>query len=82
MTRSLRTLATPSAADLELGQALADVASVALVWDRTTTDQFRRLYARERNERLSEVARQLVTREITAASVLTHARDKSVRKPS
>jgi hypothetical protein len=111
-----RTAGALSDADLVLGQALADVASVALVADRTTTDQSRitaqlqtaldsrvvieqakgqlaqlagldmedafrllRGYARDRNERLSEVARQLVAREIAGAQLVEHARTKTAR---
>lgn len=104
-----------NAADLELGQALADVASVALVANQATLDQLTltdqlqtalnsrvaleqakgqlaqlgtvsmehafnalRRYARDHNERLSEVARQVVARELTGAQVLAHAKDKGV----
>jgi hypothetical protein len=104
-----------SAADLELGQALADVASVALVADRTLADQTRlaeqlqhaldsrvvleqakgqlaqlagidmehafavlRRYSRDHNERLAEVARRLVAREITGDELMEHARVKGV----
>ncbi len=107
-----------SAADLELGQALADVASVALVADRTAADQSRitqqlqtaldsrvvleqakgqlaqlagldmehafavlRRYARDRNERLSEVARKLVAREISGIQLIDYARAKGVLEP-
>lgn len=105
-----------SPADLELAQALADVASLVLVADRTSLDQSRltqqlqaaldsrvvleqakgqlaqlggidmetafavlRRYARDRNERLSEVARRLVAREISAEQLFEHARAKGVR---
>ena len=98
------------AADLELGQALADVASIALVANQTSMDSDRltqqlqtaldsrvvleqakgqlaqlgtvpmeqafdalRRYARDHNERLSEVARKVVAREITGEQVLEHA---------
>lgn len=103
-------------ADLELGQALADVASVTLVADRTSADHFRvkqqlqraldsrvvleqakgqlaelgridmphafavvRRYARDHNERLSEVARRLVARELAGSVLLEHARAKGIR---
>jgi hypothetical protein len=105
-----------SVADLELGQALADVASVALVSNRTAvdhqklTDQLQtalnsrvvleqakgqlaqlsggtvehafdalRRYSRDHNERLSEVARRVVARELTGDQVFEHARSKGVR---
>lgn len=101
--------------DLALGQALADVASVALVQDRAANDRneinaqlqqaltsrvvleqakgllaqrgdldmvaaFRvlRRYARDHNQRLTEVAEQVVAREITAQDLLTHARRAGV----
>lgn len=107
------TVGALSEADLELGQALADVASVALVADRAAADQVRitaqlqtaldsrivleqakgqlaqlagidmehafavlRRYARDRNERLSEVARQLVAGEISGVQLVAHARNK------
>lgn len=105
-----------SDADLELGQALADVASVALVANQMTLDHLRlteqlqtaldsrvvleqakgqlaqlgtvtmerafealRRYARDHNARLSEVARQVVTREITGDQIFEHAKSKGVR---
>lgn len=104
---------TLNPADLELGQALADVASVALVVIQSTQDRLKltdqlqralnsrvvleqakgqlaqagtvsmerafealRRYARDHNLRLSEVARQVVTRELTADQVFAHARGK------
>ena len=105
-----------SPADLGLGQALADVASVALVQDRTTSDQkllneqlqtalssrvvieqakgvlaqqgeidmvgaFRtlRLYARDHNQRLTDVARAVVGRELLGRQLLQHA---AARRPT
>lgn len=102
-------------ADLELGQALADVASIALVANQTSVDHLRltqqlqtaldsrvvleqakgqlaqlgnvpmehafealRRYARDHNERLSEVARKVVTRELTGDVVFDHAISKGV----
>lgn len=102
--------------DLELGQALADVASVALVVNQTSVDRLRhtqqlqtaldsrvvleqakgqlaqvgtvsmesafgalRLYARDHNERLSEVARKVVARELTGIQILAYASSKDVR---
>ncbi len=96
--------------DVILGQALAHVATVALVSGRAATDQsvvteqlqqalssrvlieqskgllaqlgnvemqqaftVLRRYARDNNERLSEVARRLVSRELSGRSVLDHA---------
>lgn len=110
------TVGALSEADLELGQALADVASVTLVADRTSADQARvkqqlqtaldsrvvleqakgqlaelgriemahafavmRRYARDRNERLSEVARQVVARELEGSVLLEYGRTKGVR---
>ena len=104
-----------SVADLELGQALADVASVALVANQAAldhvklTDQLQtalnsrvlveqakgqlaqlgtvsmerafdalRRYARDHNERLSEVARKVVTRELTGDQIFNHAKAKGV----
>lgn len=101
-----------SSADLELGQALADVASVALVGNQAAldhvklTDQLQtalnsrvileqakgqlgtvsmegafdalRRYARDHNARLSEVARQVVARELTGDQVFDHAKAKGV----
>ena len=95
--------------DLSLGQALADVATVALVQDRAVTDRdslnvqlqtalssrvvleqakgllaqqgdldmseaFRllRRYARDHNQRLTDVARAVVSRTLTAQQVLNH----------
>lgn len=103
-------------ADLELGQALADVASVALVVTRASVDQTRltqqlqtaldsrvvieqakgqlaelgrigmehafavmRRYARDRNERLPDVARRLVARELSGSDLLEYAHLKGVR---
>ena len=97
-------------ADLSLGQALADVASVAIVQDRSMTDrskinsqlqtaltsrvlleqakgilaqqgdldmieafQVLRHYARDHNRRLTEVARAVSNREISAKDLLKHA---------
>lgn len=96
--------------DLDLGQALAHVASVALVADRATADhavvaeqlqsaltsrvlveqakgllaqlgdlemaqafEALRRYSRDHNERLTEVARRVVSRDLAAQLVLTHA---------
>ena len=96
--------------DLSLGQALADVATVALVQDRAVTDReslnvqlqtalssrvvleqakglltqqgdldmseafrFLRRYARDHNQRLTDVARAVVSRTLTAQQVLEHA---------
>ncbi len=96
--------------DLSLGQALADVASIALVQDRTATDhqalnkqlrvaltsrvvleqakgivaqqgdldmvgafQVLRQYSRHHDQRLTDVARALVSREITGHHVLADA---------
>lgn len=107
-----------SAADLSLGQALADVASVALVGDQAAVDHARvtrqlqtaldsrvvleqakgqlaqlggiemehafavvRRYARDRNLKLSEVARRLVARELSGEELLDYAREKGVRHP-
>ena len=104
-----------NSADLELGQALADVASVALVANQATLDHLTlttqlqtalnsrvaleqakgqlaqlgnvsvehafnalRRYARDHNERLSEVARRVVTRELPGDEVLAHARSKGL----
>lgn len=104
-----------SAADLGLAQALADVASVALVANRaamdrrTLTDQLQnalnsrvvleqakgklsqlsggtveqafdalRRYSRDHNERLAEVARRVVARELAGEQVLEHARSRGV----
>lgn len=104
-----------SVADRELGQALADVASVALVASQTSMDQVRlaqqlqtaldsrvlleqakgqlaqlgavtmeyafaalRRYARDHNERLSEVARRVVARELDGAQVFDHAARKGL----
>jgi hypothetical protein len=101
--------------DLELGQALADVASVALVANQATMDHLRlteqlqtalnsrvvleqakgqlaqlggvsmeqafdalRRYSRDHNERLAEVARRVVTRDLTGEQVFDHARSKGV----
>jgi len=101
--------------DVILGQALAHVATVALVSTRAATDQsvvtaqlqqalnsrvlieqskgllaqlgnvemhqaftVLQRYARDNNERLSEVARQLVTRELNGRRVLDHALVKGV----
>ena len=95
--------------DLSLGQALADVATVALVQDRAVTDRdslnvqlqtalssrvvleqakgllaqqgdldmseafgFLRRYARDHNQRLTDVARAVVSRTLTAQQVLNH----------
>ena len=95
--------------DLSLGQALADVATVALVQDRAVTDReslnvqlqtalssrvvleqakgllaqqgdldmseafrFLRRYARDHNQRLTDVARAVVSRTLTAQQVLEH----------
>ena len=96
--------------DLSLGQALADVATVALVQDRAVTDRdslnvqlqtalssrvvleqakgllaqqgdldmseafrFLRRYARDHNQRLTDVARAVVSRTLTAQQVLNHS---------
>lgn len=104
-------------ADLELGQALADVASVALVANQTSADHqvltqqlqtaldsrvlleqakgqlaqlgtvsmeyafnALRRYARDHNERLSEVARMIVDRELDGRQVLAHASAKGVHQ--
>jgi hypothetical protein len=103
--------------DLALGQALAHVASVALVAEKASADktvineQLQRAlssrvlveqakgllaqlgsldmdaafatlrgYARDRNLRLSDLSRMLVTRELPAAQVLEHAAVKATRK--
>ena len=95
--------------DLSLGQALADVATVALVQDRAVTDRdslnvqlqtalssrvvleqakgllaqqgdldmseafrFLRRYARDHNQRLTDMARAVVSRTLTAQQVLNH----------
>lgn len=100
-------------ADLELGQALADVASVALVTNQASVDHLRltqqlqaaldsrvvleqakgqlaqvgtvsmehafgalRGYARDHNERLSEVARKVVARELTGHQIFEYATSK------
>ncbi|MBA3744655.1 GAF and ANTAR domain-containing protein [Sporichthya sp.] len=102
-------------ADLELGQALADVASIALIANQTSVNHLRltqqlqtaldsrvvleqakgqlaqvgnvtmahafealRRYARDHNERLSVVAQNVVTRELTGELVLEHAKRKGV----
>jgi hypothetical protein len=102
-------------ADLELGQAMADVASMALVATRNALEHVRlneqlqlalesrvvveqakgllaqfgsvtmdfafdalRRYARDHNERLSEVARRVVTHELPGVQVFDHARKKGV----
>ena len=102
--------------DLSLGQALADVATVALVQDRAVTDrdslnvqlqtalssrvvleqakgllaqqgeldmadafQFLRRYARDHNQRLTDVARDVVSRSLTAQQVLDHTRTRVPR---
>ena len=104
-------------ADLLLGQALADVASVALVQDRAATDsesvniqlqtaltsrvvleqakgllaqqgdldmvgafQALRRYARDHNLRLTEVARDMVSRRLPGQQVLKHAQTQPARK--
>jgi transcriptional regulator with GAF, ATPase, and Fis domain len=101
--------------DLNLGQALAHVASIALVADKAATDavvitdQLRnaltsrvaieqakgllaqlgdltmdasfdalRRYARDHNQRLTDVARKLVSRELPASEVLAHAVARAV----
>jgi transcriptional regulator with GAF, ATPase, and Fis domain len=101
--------------DVVLGQALAHVATVALVSSRAATDQsvvteqlqqalssrvlieqskgllaqlgsvemhqaftVLQRYARDNNERLSDVARRLVTRELSGPQVLDHALAKGV----
>jgi hypothetical protein len=110
------TVGALSVADHELGQALADVASVALVANQTSMDSLRltqqlqtaldsrvmleqakgqlaqlgtvsmeyafnalRRYARDHNERLSEVARKVVTRELPGEQVFDHASSKGMR---
>lgn len=102
--------------DLSLGQALADVASVALVQDRAVSDQATvnaqlqtaltsrvvleqakgilaqrgdldmpasfaamRRYARDHNERLTDVARAIVARTLRAEQVLGRARKRDTR---
>lgn len=109
------TVGALSSADLELGQALADVASIALVANQASADHVRltqqlqtalnsrvileqakgqlsqlgnvtmehafealRRYARDHNERLSEVARKVVDRELTGDLVFDHATSKGV----
>lgn len=104
-----------SARDLDLGQALAHVASVALVTDQAASDQaginqqlqtaltsrvvieqakgllaqsadlqmedafaVLRAYARAHGERLSEVARQIVARELQPVQVLEPARQRGM----
>jgi GAF domain-containing protein len=99
--------------DLALAQALAHVASIAIVADKAASDQVTinhqlqtaldsrvvieqakgvlaqlgdldmnqsfsvlRRYARDHNERLSDLARQVVTREIPAEELLAHAQTK------
>lgn len=102
--------------DVSLGQALADVASVALMQDRVVTDQAAvnsqlqtaltsrvvleqakgvlaqrgdldmpaafsvlRHYARDHNERLTEVARAVVSRELLPERVLEHSTQRDSR---
>jgi hypothetical protein len=102
-------------ADLELGQAMADVASMALVATRNALEHVRlneqlqtalesrvvveqakgllaqlgsvtmdgafdalRRYARDHNERLSEVARRVVSHELPGNQVFEHAQKKGV----
>ena len=102
--------------DLSLGQALADVATVALVQDRAVTDreslnvqlqtalssrvvleqakgllaqqgdlemadafQLLRHYSRDHNQRLTDVARAVVSRSLTAQQVLDHAQTRVTR---
>lgn len=99
--------------DLDLAQALAHVASIALVADRAASDKetinqqlqqaltsriaieqakgvlaqlgnlemdqsfaVLRRYSRDRNRRLSEVAQEVVSRELPAGDLLEHARSK------
>jgi len=99
--------------DLDLAQALAHVASIALVTDKAASDKdainqqlqtaltsrvaieqakgvlaqlgsldmdqafaVLRRYARDHNARLTEVAKQLVARELVAKQVLDHSMDK------
>ena len=106
-----------SEADLSLGQALADVASVALVQDRTVLDQSAvngqlqtaldgrvvieqakgivaqvgdvdmpaafqvlRRYARDHNQRLTELARAVTTRELPARHLLEHTDARRTRQ--
>lgn len=110
------TVGTLNEQDLSLGQALADVASVALVQDRAATDrealnvqlqtalssrvvleqakgllaqqgdldmvgafQLLRRCSRDHNQRLTDVARDVVSRTLTARQVLDHARDRAAR---
>ena len=105
-------------ADLDLAQALAHVASVALVADKAAADRAAvneqlqtalrsrvvieqakgliaqlgdldmeqafdvlRRYSRDHNERLSEVARKLVAREIAGRTLLEHAKSIAARRP-
>jgi transcriptional regulator with GAF, ATPase, and Fis domain len=104
--------------DLELGQALAHVATVALVAERATADQHvlaaqlqaaltsrvtleqakgilaqlgnldmdrafaaLRRYARDHNQRLAEVAKGVVSRDLPAAAVLAHAGVRDAATP-
>lgn len=104
--------------DLSLAQALAHVASVAIIADKVATDRAAvneqlqialrsrviieqakgllsqlgdldmeqafsvlRRYARDHNERLSDLGRKLITREIAGRTVLAHARRKPARRP-
>lgn len=104
--------------DLNLAQALAHVASVAIVADKASTDQaivneqlqtalrsrvvieqakgllaqlgdmdmeeafaVLRHYARDHNERLSDLAGRMISREVSARSVLDHARSRAARRP-
>lgn len=105
--------------DLVLGQALADVASVALVQDRTATNatalsaqlqgaltsrvvleqakgviaqqsgtdvdeafDVLRGYARDHHQRLTDVARAVVARNLPARRLVDHARSKITRGPA
>ncbi len=105
-------------ADLELGQALADVASVALIANQASMDHTRltqqlqtaldsrivleqakgqlaqlgtvsmdyafqalRRYSRDHNQRLSDIARRVVARDLQGQQVFDHASSKGLRVP-